>query len=678
MKVFFDKLLLKINGDYEKSFNSTDEVAEFIEQRKSKTATALWQSAIAGFVSLCIFIGAVVCVADLGGFFDDEESKITYISDVKNDSEDEEESNENGLLVGYVEDENNSKSIENAVVTAINLGTDKKYTAETDEDGKFKISLPEGKYNLECTALNYKDFALTGKNDKIAVTIKIKKGRTTELAEEIKLQKTDVDYSEVINQYKQAVKKDFYYDVLEDSNKDINDYKGKYVSENVLHHAMFSRKFGVYYAMIDINNDGISELVIGAGEEAEYLGEYDIFTYNDNKVVPLFPVGTFYERSYHTIYDNGVIQHDGSGGAAYHSVNFYKLPTDTDKVEFIKGFTIEEGLYYESNSDGERNQRISEGDYNSQYKELTSNKVKYKWKLIGEKKDKTKEGVAFVQRGDYLNLTGTLKKKNESGKERYILKLDKKLELNYYESYDQHDAEYFYATQIECEFTYLSDVKTLVGKKVSLTGNINKASKGDSYLTDFVLLSCQGESLESETMTKPATTKPTTTKPSKSGLSEKQIQRRLIEANNLYMGWCGNAFAPELDMSDTITFNGNEYARVKSGEFSTVNELESALSNYFDESIYRDYVDGYYTMKDNKMYANIYIGQGGDIYSDKNKLTVNSNTENECCFNVVGYNNEYGEVCDDDYVLTKRNGKWIFTTFIANFGLYYNNESEWI
>ena len=151
-----------------------------------------------------------------------------------------------------------------------------------------------------------------------------------------------------------------------------------------------------------------------------------------------------------------------------------------------------------------------------------------------------------------------------------------------------------------------------------------------------------------------------------SKLSKEEIKKLYIEANSLFDGWICHGWEPELDFNDTITKNGREYARVVSGRFHSVAELEKELKNYFSSEIYKDRLDRYYTMHDNKLYGIVELGQGGDMSPDKYGLSISSETDNECVFIITNYYSN-GEKFDSEHKITYQNGKWIFVDeFIEN------------
>ena len=161
-------------------------------------------------------------------------------------------------------------------------------------------------------------------------------------------------------------------------------------------------------------------------------------------------------------------------------------------------------------------------------------------------------------------------------------------------------------------------------------------------------------------------------------LSEEEIIKLFIRANNLYDGWIVHGFAPELDKNESITVDGNTFCPIISGEFNSVDALENELKKYFAEELYIDHLNGYYTMHNEKMYGLENLGEGGDYLAQSVALTINSISENECKFTVTSYLPEM-EIGSDDYTIRLIDGNWIFVeSFIENMGLYYRNDIPWV
>ena len=87
----------------------------------------------------------------------------------------------------------------------------------------------------------------------------------------------------------------------------------------------------VGYAVVDINNDGVQELLLGTFDNAynsqEEFNPSSIFTLKSGQPVLL---RSFWSRSRGVILDDGLIYSDGSDGAAYTYLSSYRLDNNAD------------------------------------------------------------------------------------------------------------------------------------------------------------------------------------------------------------------------------------------------------------------------------------------------------------------------------------------------------------
>jgi hypothetical protein len=136
-----------------------------------------------------------------------------------------------------------------------------------------------------------------------------------------------------------------------------------------------------YYALFDMNGDGIPELHLRpvAG------GSYVIFTYLDGKIV-LWHNGPDYESPL----NNGAILYERDGAAPTH-INYYYLVLDADgkevsKVNFSKYHSVDESGMTESTDYDVfmiEDKEVSEDEWNSQTKEyLTNSSDSIEWKEL--------------------------------------------------------------------------------------------------------------------------------------------------------------------------------------------------------------------------------------------------------------------------------------------------------
>ncbi|WFR55822.1 hypothetical protein QA584_19685 [Anaerocolumna sp. AGMB13025] len=129
--------------------------------------------------------------------------------------------------------------------------------------------------------------------------------------------------------------------------------------------------FKTYYALFDMNGDGIPELHLRpiAG------GSYAIFTYQDGKIV-LWHNGPDYESPL----NNGAILYERDGAAPTH-INYYYLVLDSEgnevsRVNFSKYHSVDESGMTESTDYDVfmlEDKEVSEDEWNSATKEYLSN-----------------------------------------------------------------------------------------------------------------------------------------------------------------------------------------------------------------------------------------------------------------------------------------------------------------
>lgn len=134
------------------------------------------------------------------------------------------------------------------------------------------------------------------------------------------------------------------------------------------------------YMLMDIDGDGINELLFGANspdgsgpEDGWDSIVYDVYTINDGMMLHIFSGA---ERSRYYLCENGTIANEGSDGAAYTIYNYYDYVDDSLKI--IESVYSDEAGWYHSKMEAYEDQeaeRISEDEASDieskyQYKKL--------------------------------------------------------------------------------------------------------------------------------------------------------------------------------------------------------------------------------------------------------------------------------------------------------------------
>lgn len=130
-------------------------------------------------------------------------------------------------------------------------------------------------------------------------------------------------YEEVLEEYRQMVQQNFYQDL-----RDTDAYEssfGPHIGVEIRTHVQ-----DVYYALADLDGNGVEELVIGGGENASANADgspwvYDLYSYDGQQVVSVFPELEFGYRTNLTLHPDGILQVSYSSSAAESGVDVYRL-----------------------------------------------------------------------------------------------------------------------------------------------------------------------------------------------------------------------------------------------------------------------------------------------------------------------------------------------------------------
>ena len=158
------------------------------------------------------------------------------------------------------------------------------------------------------------------------------------------------------------------------------------------------------------------------------------------------------------------------------------------------------------------------------------------------------------------------------------------------------------------------------------------------------------------------------------------LQKKMTKANRLNIGWIahGQEAYDAYDWKDTKPIPGEDsewlkYVRVKSQKYKSVSELKKAASSCYIKSLYSETIDSVYADIDGKLYRKSY-DVGGDGGDEKAELKIVNLTDTSCKFKVIGQS-DYEMT--HEYKLVYRNGNWLFTELMDDYGLYYYGSSYW-
>lgn len=179
-------------------------------------------------------------------------------------------------------------------------------------------------------------------------------------------------YKPVISEYKKVIKS------IESGSGFNSNYKGyKYVSQQVVL-ALYNDDIDPEYSIKDINGDGIKEFVVGGRNYgSRYLGSILTLTKSD-KPKKLIDCSSYMYRATLNAYTNGVIEHEGSGGAGYHDWRFYKINGKKAKLVGTDRYIFDDSAQKQYTHNGKG---MSKDAFNSQVKKKESKKkMTFKWK----------------------------------------------------------------------------------------------------------------------------------------------------------------------------------------------------------------------------------------------------------------------------------------------------------
>ena len=215
-------------------------------------------------------------------------------------------------------------------------------------------------------------------------------------------------YSEIIIQYIDAIKNDYYLDIHRTDEELFRKKFGPDFNQNLLLDLWVldynHYDFQVLYAIKDIDHNGIPELFIGSSNGIDKVNIYDIYTFNGIKAVnpfdELFSKNCdFGYRNCLYLYTDGILVELWRTGGFHYGWRFYQIAPDGYHIKLldnISEYTKYEGeVYYYSNelpkqSSGYFNDKceVSYERYLQIYEKYTSgSEDKISWNKICEMED---------------------------------------------------------------------------------------------------------------------------------------------------------------------------------------------------------------------------------------------------------------------------------------------------
>lgn len=105
------------------------------------------------------------------------------------------------------------------------------------------------------------------------------------------------------------------------------------------------------YMLLDINNDGTQELIIGLIGYDYTASILDLYTISDNQLVQIISAG---ERNRYRLLRNGLIYNEGSSGATESAHSLYEFDAKSTSLKLKECFIYKEDLNYYYNADSKK------------------------------------------------------------------------------------------------------------------------------------------------------------------------------------------------------------------------------------------------------------------------------------------------------------------------------------
>ena len=166
-----------------------------------------------------------------------------------------------------------------------------------------------------------------------------------ELSDEYKDKKNQIEdaYGEIINQYIDAVKNNYYFDIRR-TNEDLFGEKfGPDFNQKLLMDLWARRgnkyDFQVFYGFKDVDHNGIPELFIGSSNGIHSMNFYDIYTFDGTKVInpfdEIFENSDFGYRNYLYLYTDGILAQNWVNSGSNSGWSFYQFRDNGVNIELL-------------------------------------------------------------------------------------------------------------------------------------------------------------------------------------------------------------------------------------------------------------------------------------------------------------------------------------------------------
>ena len=237
-----------------------------------------------------------------------------------------------------------------------------------------------------------------------------------ELSDEYKDKKNQIEdaYGEIINQYIDAVKNNYYFDIRKTNEDLFREKFGPDFNQKLLMN-LWARgdnayDFQVFYGFKDVDHNGIPELFIGSSNGIDSMIFYDIYTFDGTKAInpfdEIFEDSDFGYRDYLYLYSDGILAELWVNSGRHSGWSFYRFKDNGVNVELldvISKYSDDEGkIRYYHHMDWlsefhktvfEDSVRITQKEYSQIYdKYIGGGEDKIFWNKICDMEEENMEG----------------------------------------------------------------------------------------------------------------------------------------------------------------------------------------------------------------------------------------------------------------------------------------------